>query len=274
MRWIILLVGLLGGVQSCFGPSIQGRVVDVQGGSLPGVAVNVVNTGDQDLTTPLGEYRVRYEPGHVELEFLKTGYTRGRLEMTLEEARNVSARDVMLWPLPQAKGVYFFANFRYRATAALEPQAFETANLGTVYGTEHWTDVQTVDAAPVLIAHRLPLAGLRMHRMELRELFVEEPSGGTRSVEAWTRAGEVPIDGQYLDEDGALLQVILTDELDPGAYAVHWGALEGDPAVDTRIFFFSILPSLAPDLPGAMEEEAPEDGGEAPENGDGEGEET
>jgi hypothetical protein len=114
---------------------ISGRVTDVRGVALPGVAVTVGDADYEGLTDGTGEYRIRCEPGTVSLHFIKTGYTPGHMELRAglreggagaEDAdtplrfSKIQAREVMLWPLPPAKGVYLFEDFAYRALTRCE----------------------------------------------------------------------------------------------------------------------------------------------------------
>ena len=261
----MLLVSLA--LAGCNIPVIEGVVTDVRGEPLPGVVVDVQETGDQDVTNALGEYRVRYAPGEANLRYLKTGFTSGLLRMEVEEPRAVQARPVALWPLPPQKGVYFSdESYRYRPAAAVEPRRYESNNLGVVYGIESWQPVQTNDDSPLLLAHRLPAHGLRAHRVEMTELFVESPRGDdTTIIEVWAKTREIPVEGAYIDDEGQLLEARFPEPLAPASYALHWGALEGDPSVDSRAFLFTVLP---PGAPLEEEEEPGEDAEPADENGD------
>lgn len=262
------LTVMLAGFAGCFPGTIQGTVEDLQGNRLPGVVVEVQETGRQALTNARGKYEVRYEPGAINLRFMKTGYTGGHLEMTVEEPRPVLARPVTLWPLPRQKGVHFLENYRYRAAGAIEPERFDSNNLGTVYGLERWTDVQ-IGPEPRIVAHRLPPDGLRVYRMEMVELFVEDEWGETQILEVYTGARLTPHEARYIDEAGTLLALDFPDGLPPGNYAISWGALQGETNVDSRIWIFSVLPSEPEPTEEDDGEEVPENGDEAEANGEG-----
>ena len=66
---------------------------------------------------------------------------------------------------------------------------------------------------------------------------------------------------KVLDEPEKLLvELKATAPLEPGVYAIHWGALEGYDSIDPRIFMF------------ALKAPAPEDEGEGESTTDDEGE--
>ncbi len=254
------LAVVLAACAGCFPATIQGTVENLQGDRLPGVVVEVRETGHQALTNARGEYEVRYEPGEINLRFMKTGYTGGRLEMTIDEYRPVLARPVTLWPLPRQKGVHFLEEYRYRAAGVIEPERFESNNLGTVWGLERWTDVQ-VGPEPYIVAHRLPRNALRVYRMEMVELFVEDDWGDTQIVEVYTGARLMPHEAHYIDEAGTLLAIDFPEGLPPGNYGVSWGALQGETNIDSRIWIFSVLPSEPePAEEDEEDEEEEEDG--------------
>ena len=251
-------------------PTIQGTVEDLEGNRLPGVVVEVQETGDQALSNARGEYEVRYEAGEVNLRFMKSGYTGGHLQMTIDEHRPVLARPVTLWPLPRQKGVHFLENYRYRAAGAIEPERFESNNLGTVWGLERWTDVQ-VGPEPRIVAHRLPRNGLRVYRMEMVELFVEDEWDETQIVEVYTDGRVTPHEARYIDDAESLLAIEFPEGLSPGNYAVSWGALQGETNIDSRIWIFSVLPSEPEPTEEEQDEEDAENGAESEANGEADG---
>jgi len=95
------LAGLL--ASGCSPAVIEGQVLDVRQEPLPGAAVTVDGTHDQSLTNALGRYTIDFAPGKVLLRFIKTGYTPGLLELTVNEARHVEATPVVLWHLPERR---------------------------------------------------------------------------------------------------------------------------------------------------------------------------
>lgn len=228
-------------VWGCAPAHIEGKVVDIRGEALPGVAVSVAGTHYQALTTARGEYSVRFRPGDVALEFAKSGYTSGRLESTVPEPRVSTAPDVVLWPLPPHAGVFILDNYRYQAAKSLEPQLRRTRNMGEVYCTTRWPDYQTKDRTPVILCHNMPAYGLRLSRLELVEIMLQEEEAGADTLSVWKHRLAIPVAVEPVDEPARLLlQVRLGQPLEPGTYAVHWGALEGITRPEPRIFLFSV----------------------------------
>ncbi|MCP4642083.1 MAG: carboxypeptidase regulatory-like domain-containing protein [bacterium] len=251
----------------CAQPVVEGRVVDVKGDALPGAAVTVAGTPYQALTNARGEYRVSYRPGPVQVDCVKTGYTPGRLELEVTEARVVPARDVALWPLPPDAGVFLFQNCRYTATKPIQPETFQGAGDRTVHGTRRWSEVETLDPQPTIMSFNMPRYGIRFCQLELAEIPLAIEMTGPQTIEIWRPTRTIPISAVAIDgPDGVLVQVRYDGALSPGCYAVHWGALDGDTHLETRMFFFSVG-----ERPLAPEPKAEgEDGGEDLEGEEGE----
>ncbi|MBN2308406.1 MAG: carboxypeptidase regulatory-like domain-containing protein [Candidatus Hydrogenedentes bacterium] len=239
MPLLVLGAGLV--LAGCGATRIEGRVVDVKGDALPGVAVSVEGSSYQALTNGLGEYRIKFRPGRVVLHFAKTGYTPGILEAQLEAYRPVLATPVELWPLPGNAGVHIFENYRYRATKPVQPDAFVLANGEVVFGTQKWPELETADQEPVIICHNMPRYGVKLTRLDLAEVILEEAVAGSDTVTVWKPSRAVPVSVVPIDEpDALLLHVRFTGPLEPGTYALHWGALEGQARPEGRIFLFSV----------------------------------
>ena len=51
-----------------------------------------------------------------------------------------------------------------------------------------------------------------------------------------------------MPSDTSLLKLNLLDPLDPGRYALHWGALEGYTTIDDRMYMFEIIAYSGPHL--------------------------
>ena len=107
---------------------------------------------------------------------------------------------------------------------------------------------------------------LRLAEMTLREAY-----GGEDTVNVWEAGEPVPMAEVQIDDiDGLLVQIKPVNPLRPGAYAIHWGALEGQSSPEPRMFFFSVGEDLRP--VAAPEEESkaaetpaePAKGGESP----------
>ncbi len=242
--------------------TVQGRVVDMNDEALPGVAVNVLETAYQDVTDSRGEYRVRYEPGEIRLRFSKTGYTPAAFATESEYPRPIYAETVRMWRLPPNRGVYIFDGARYHDTDAVEPAAY-----GSVHGTEKWVEARAPDPNPWLIAYKMPEGGAQLVRLEFVEATRTTAEGEPgEAVEVWAASGAVPVESKPLDEPEHLLRELSYEgPLEPGVYAVHWGALDGTPSPEPQIFMFRVGAS-APDATAPDEAEAePEEEGAEPE---------
>ena len=252
--WItagLALVVLVG----CGRNVITGRVLNVQGETLPGVAVKVEGTEHQALTGPLGKYSVAYNPGPVALNFIKSGFTPGRLELTVNQAKRVEAADVTLWQLPEGWGVYLVKDARYIGANPIEPDAFPTVAGTTVYGVKKGPETTTTNAKPMMVCYKLPRNEVRFCRMAPTEIELRPPDakgpvakGKGQKITVWTSVAKIPVTVSRIDEpEGLLLQLHYDGSLEPGCYAVHWGALEGRTDLDKRIFYFSVVnPNAAP----------------------------
>jgi hypothetical protein len=247
-KWIsaLLLLALAG----CYRSVIKGKVVDLDGKALPGVAVSTEGTKFQDLSNALGEYGVRYRPGPVRLHFDKTGYTPAVVNVDAGAVWGVKSPDVTLWCLPENRGVFFFENGRYSPTDPVEPTSF----VGGIYGTEKWPSALSTNPRPRLIAHRLPLEGVSLVQLKYIEA-VPDKTVTQEAVDAWVAGPPVPIQAVPIDTPQHLLvELRYQGNLAPGTYAVQWGALEGKRDPVPSIYIFSIESE-----PGAAKETAQEE---------------
>ncbi len=240
---------------------IQGKVLDVKGEALPGVAVEARSTGYQALTDGLGQYRIPYQPGDVTLDFSKTGYTPGILQLKVDTQRHVEATPVSLWPLPEGRGVYLFEKYQYIRTDFVIPEPYRNKrDASVVYGVPRASDVQTTNNEPMIICYGLQPYDAKLTRMELREV---EPDIGERMEKAlrvWAAAGDLPITYETIDEpEKHLFHIKPVKPLEYGSYAVHWGALYGATTQEEpRMFFFTVVnpnpPAPQPEKPEKKEE--------------------
>ncbi|MEA3364180.1 MAG: carboxypeptidase-like regulatory domain-containing protein [Candidatus Hydrogenedentes bacterium] len=227
---------------ACNRSTISGKVVNIQGEALPGVAVHVEGTSHQALTDALGHYRVSYVPGDIVLHFLKTGYTPGTLELSSDSHREIEAHAVSLWELPLDKGVYLYENFRYRETTNVVPEEFVSHDRRKVYATRRWPEVETTSTAPLVLCYKMPDWDVRFCRMELTELNTPLPGGGLEEAQVLAQTKTIPARLLAIDQiEGLLRQLEFPGTLQPGSYAVHWGALDGASAREPRIFMFTIV---------------------------------
>jgi len=245
------------------GHTISGVVHDIRGETLPGVAVTCLESGDQVITGPLGTYRVRFQPGEVTLNFIKSGYTPGILELESGGASSLEADPVRLYRLPIDSGVYFFENLNYRPVDSILPERFVVVKpeLGAVFGTRRREVSITEDPMPTLIGFRIPRSGASLYRMRSLDMRVMGPREQEVPVEGWVPAHAVAVSMAPIDEPDGLLRVMQLEEpLAPGRYALHWGALDGDRDLDQRVFFFDVVEPV--------EAEEEEEGGEVEAGGD------
>ena len=228
--------------------TLEGVVVDIKGETLPGVAVTVQGSNHQALTNVLGTYKLTLPAGTHLLFFHKSGYTPGRFEITLPASGKVSAQPVTLWCLPPANGVFLYDNYRYRATRGVEREIFLAQDGNLLYGTikfdpDHPESPYTENSVPKLICFNMPRAGVTLHRFERKEIVLEDVRQGT-PVKIWLPADAIPAELIAIDEpEGLLQQIRINQPLEPGVYAVHWGAFDSAEKKDPRMFLFSVRPN-------------------------------
>ncbi|MGI6458863.1 MAG: carboxypeptidase-like regulatory domain-containing protein [Candidatus Hydrogenedentales bacterium] len=239
----ILMAGVcLAFLAACNRSLISGTVANIKGEALPGVAVQVEGTHYQALTDGLGQYRLPYVSGAVVLQFMKTGYTPGTLVVPAGPVRSITAETVSLWELPLDKGVYLYEDFRYREATKIVPESFLSKDKHAAYATRRWPDLDTTDTEPLVLCYKMPDWDVRLCRMDLTERYVQLPGGGLEEAQVLAPTRELPVQLVPIDQpEGLLRQVELPGPLEPGTYAVHWGALDGEVDKDPRIFAFSVV---------------------------------
>lgn len=253
---------------------VRGKVTDIQGEAVPGVVVSVLEPFKQCLTTGLGQYDLVVDSGRIELHFMKTGYTSGTLVIADAEPGTVAARPVSLWRLPQMTGVFLFEDYTYRRGAPLKPKAYVGEDGRVVYGVGKLTGVvETRAAKPLLLCHKMPWYDAKL--CLLGTIKAAAPESPSVKEEVWVSEKTLPLAMAPLDEPDRLLwEVRLMEQLAPGIYAIHWGALEGYTSTDPRIFAFAVAQASGESSlpPGAGEEPlaAPEEDEAAAEPEDGE----
>lgn len=254
--WRLTVALCLLALAGCYRSAVRGAVVDFEGETLPGVAVSVEDTAFQDVTNGVGRYSVRYYPGTVRLHFSKTGYTPSVLELEAGGPWPVDAPNVVLWHLPINRGVFFFVDGHYIATAPVEPRRFARG----IYGTEWMEEAVIRDRQPRLLAHKLPSDGAALVRMKFVEAVPEDSETG-EPVEIWAPEVEVPVRSIPIDQpEHLLVDLKYEGELEPGTYAVHWGALAGNREPVPSSYLFTIESELpAPSAEAASDEAGEED---------------
>ena len=246
--------------------TIHGSVVDVRGEHLPGVAVTVEGAEVQTLTDPRGLYTLHCAPGPLTLQFLKTDYTPGRLELNSGEARVVEATEVLLWPLPSAKGVYFFEGGHYAEAARVTPKRFTAKDLGAVLGTRANPELATLNPQPLIVCYKLPPYDVRLDRLRQVETTTAAPqktedkgqkteASASPAETVWVPDKPLTVIATPIDEpDRLLVELRPTAPLPPGVYAAHWGAFDGHMSTDPNIYLFRITEPAPPEAEAAPAE--------------------
>lgn len=237
----------------CSRSAIEGTVVDVQGEALPGVAVGVAGADNQVLTDGCGHYVLPFDPGELHLEFLKAGYTPGRLDVAVSETRRVDAATVVLWRLPLSQGVYLFEDHAYRQIGAAEPKRYRKGGNALLFGAQKTPEVDTIDPTPLILAYKMPHYDVAFCHMEQVEVSLPESIDDSYTVAVWVRGESLSVTLDPIDEpDATLVEIALSRPLEPGVYGVHWGALDGHSTTDPRVFLFRVV---EPQPPGEGEGE-------------------
>ena len=240
---------------ACELPRITGQVYDVHGEELPGVAVTIQGTDHQDLTNSHGEYALPAIEGDLTLTFIKSGYTPGAMVLPVTQPGAVQAADIQLWHLPRDSGIYFLEDFEYRPLDAVSAERLTVVEppLGVVYGTRRKEISQTYDTTPFLVGYRVPSSGLRLERILALEMTIESGEEAREPATAWVPNESIPVEIVRIDKlKGLLRHIRLQRPLEPGRYAVHWGALEGMGDQESRVFVFDVVES--PEVETAPEE--------------------
>lgn len=248
------LAAIMMAVTGCGGTvAVRGAVVDVGKRALPGVAVVARGTEYDSVTDALGHYEIRCVPGPIVLEYLKTGYTPGRLELMSAATGDqgfrlqfVQAVEVVLWPLPPGKGVYVFEReqSRYRETTAVQAKPFLTAE-GPVFGVQTEPELKIATDKPFLTCHKLPAYDVRLDKLhEVDAALPATVAAPAFTERVWVREVNVPMGAAPIDESSQMLiELRPVEPLAPGRYAVHWGALDGHTATEARVYLFEIVPA-------------------------------
>lgn len=236
-------------------------IVDVRGEALPGVAVSVHGTPIQAVTNARGQYRIRCAPGQIRLDLMKSGYTAGQLFFEIDTPRTVEATQAVLWPLPQTWGAFIFENYQYRECTRIEPRRFRRPNGPPLYGTKIEPSFQTTNATPLIICHRMPAYDLRMYRLDWSTDNYTHEDGSTYEETILAPVDNLVVYPDAIDEpDRALVEVRLQDRLEPGIYAIHWGALDGYATTSPFVFLFEVLdPEAESETDPAPEDAAAEE---------------
>lgn len=236
----LILIALA--MAGCTPGKINGIVRNIEGDALPGVSVQIPGTDASALSNTRGEYALAVDPGQYELQFAKTGYTVSTVTVQKNEEGDTPAPDVRLWNLPPQKSVYLYNDTQYAETTRVTPQRYYMVD-GTIdYGTRRDPEVQSPTGHPQLLFFRTPRYDARLTRLQEDTAQLSSDSSQTFSV--WTAAGTAGVDLDLVEPaDPTLMKLNLQEPLQPGYYAIHWGALDGYDTIDPRIYMFEVLPS-------------------------------
>ncbi len=246
-RWIVLGAAIAS-LAACERTDVSGIVMDIQGETLPGVAVRVESTPGSAVTTARGEYRVAAPPGPIELLFDKTGYTPGRLELTAENGAVTEAAQVRLWALPNHAGVFFYEDFSYVPCDPAEAKRYFFGSGELTQAVQRGNVTRTKNTTPLIVCYRTPRYDARLARLEALDAKIA--ANDAHTVAVWKPAETVGAELRPIDEaEGLLLALSIDKPLVPGVYAVHWGALEGRLSLETRAFLFEVEGEIAEAAP-------------------------
>lgn len=220
--------------------TIKGDVLDIKGQKLPGVSVTVPN-GPAASTDALGQYTLRTGPASLHLDFHKTGYTSGWLELDVSGTTIVKADNIQLWPLPESKGVFLFQDYNYSALDRVEPKRYVDKNNRNIFGLMRAPQLATALTNPLLIAYKLPAYDVHAHRLQKVQASLPTAGSSGAAETVWAPAEEISVIATPIDEPERLLTDLRFEHaLAPGDYAIHWGALQGFTTTETRAFLFHV----------------------------------
>jgi len=239
--------------------AVRGAVVDVGKRALPGVAVVARGTEYDAVTDALGHYEIRCVPGPIVLEYLKTGYTPGRLELMSAAGDGQGFRlqfaqavDIVLWPLPPGKGVYVFEReqCRYLEATAVQAKPFLGKD-GPVFGVQTAPELKIATDKPFLMCHKLPAYDVKLDKLyEVDAALPATMAAPAFTERVWVREANAPMGAAPIDESSQMLiELRPIAPLAPGRYAVHWGALDGHTTTEARVYLFEIVPPEATSTP-------------------------
>lgn len=231
----------------CSRTELSGIVMNHEGEPLPGVSVRAQGTELHALTNALGEYRIAAAAGEYTLLYAKTGYTIFDQVVVAEEAAPSEVPEVRLWNLPPANSVFLYDNTNYTQTTWVIPKRYYMADGTTDYGTQRDAEASSDEAIPIVICYRTPRYDARLTR--LREKKAQLPQDDKQTFDIWSAGGTVGVDlVPVVHSDPGLLKLEILEPLQPGRYAIHWGALEGYTTLEERIFIFEITEKAVPDF--------------------------
>ena len=227
---------------ACYRTGVSGVVSSIQGEALPGVVVQVSGEERQTITDARGYYRITPSSSDATLDFSKTGYSPAQLRFDPDTRRQATHGDVHMWRLPESAGVYLLDDHRYRQMSWVIPRQFFMSDGTVAYGTRSEPAAETRTGEPMIMCYRTPRYDARLSRLVLAKPM--QPAAKAAAFNIWTAGGTIDADLVPVDQPQGMLRRLRIDrQLEPGAYAVHWGALEGYITLENRIFMFQVSES-------------------------------
>jgi len=226
-------------VPACYPSGVSGTVRNIQGEALPGVVVQVSGGDAQAVTDARGHYRIASATEDAILDFFKTGYAPAQIRLDADTRRRTAHGDVQMWQLPGSAGAYLLEDYRYNQISWVMPQQFFMSDGTVAYGTRSEPSPATHMSEPVILCYRTPRYDARLSRLVRAKPM--QPSSAAAPFEIWTAGGTIDADLVPVDSPRGMLRRLRIDRpLEPGAYAVHWGALEGYMTLENRVFMFEV----------------------------------
>jgi len=253
MRTFVFFIGFTVLFSGCGQSVIQGVVHNRDGEALPGVSVKVVGTEFSAVTDARGKYLLRHDVGMFQVAYAKSGYTTLVADLYYSESSLNQQEPVKLWSVPPKEGVFHFTGTRYEAIAQRTFRKYFLSD-GTIEpALRELPDRTLAGGKPLLLCFKMPRRNAKLAR--LQEVEAHLPTDPSQTFGVWIAGGSSPVSlVPLVTSDRSLLQVRLLESLQPGVYALHWGALEGYTSLDERIFIFIVtaeptidLVDLAPD---------------------------
>jgi hypothetical protein len=193
------------------------------------------------MSNAQGVYKVRHGGPPVVLNYFKTGYAPAILEPDVPQEGRVDAEPIKLWRLPVSHGVWLYNDFTYTRARPVEPERVTLADGTGTFGVRRPSDVDTDVQIPFLVIYgRLPTYNISLTKLESVEAPLEDLPDQTATY--WVPIREIPVSARPLDEpEERLVHVRLFEPLEPGHYALHWGALKEPSPLDSRAYLFNVV---------------------------------
>lgn len=256
--------------------AVTGEVRNVDGEPLPGVSVKAEAAQAFGVTNGNGMFGRRpnllaVPPGAWELAYIKSGFTTAYQNIETGDARTAEAPPVTLWPLPAARGVYLLEGIHYESLTRATPERYPALNGGAVYGlnAKIRPEVELPEPPAFFVSHKMATYDWQLSRLETVRVLrpgVEAPASGEETDESltesiWAAAVRLPIETIPVDLPERLLwQIRPAVPMQPGVYAIHWGALDGDSTTEESVYLIGIQAPEA-EAEGEAGVETEEEGG-------------